>query len=276
MTPDAKWLLDDKYEGLRNPHFEADTKRLASGEPLGYVIGWQPFLDLKIYLDSRPLIPRPETEWWTEQLLNEVTGAPECLFEDVSDRDDGRHSKFSAENYACPKTGTPARPMSFLDLCAGSGAIGCAALARLPNAQVYFGEVDPAHEATILKNICENNLDASRASVRIGDLFEPFEGMTFDIVASNPPYVPHNRVLPRSVADYEPSLALLAGEEGLDYVRRIARGLSKHLAKGGVAWVECDRGHAEAAQELFTEQGFAASIRTDQYGKPRIIVVSFP
>jgi len=222
-------------------------------EPLAYAIGWQPFLGLKIYLDSRPFIPRPETEWWTEQLLTHV--------------------------------GLPKSYMRFLDLCAGSGAIGCATLARLPNARVYFSEIGPVHEATILKNIRENNLDKSpafakassgrRAHVCIGDLFEPFGDMKFDVIAANPPYVPVNRVLPTSVADYEPPRALYAGADGLDLIRRIAKELPRHLIKDGAAWIECDSAHAETARALFDAQGFNAEIRADQYGAPRVIVVSF-
>lgn len=244
MTRDEQWLLTEKYMGLRNPYFEEDRKRLAAGEPLAYVIGWQPFLGLKIHLDSRPLIPRPETEYWTEQILSNF-----------------RH---------------PMSEICFLDLCAGSGAIGCAALARLPCAQVYLGEIDPAHEATIRKNIRENGLDESKAHVRIGDLFAPFSGMQFDVIAANPPYVPASRSLPESVGSYEPHLALFSGTDGLHAMRRIAKALPAHLAPGGVAWVECDRGSAETARDLCTAQGLHAEIRTDQYGKPRVLVVSFP
>jgi HemK-like putative methylase len=212
-------------------------------EPLAYQIGNQPFLGLKIYLDSKPLIPRPETEWWTEQLLNHV----------------GFRKPY----------------MTFLDLCAGSGAIGCAALARLPDAQVYFGEIDPAHESTILKNIRENNLDESRAHICIGDLFEPFGDMKFDIIAANPPYIPSNRELPASVVDYEPALALRSGTDGLDLIRRIATSVRCHLTECGVAWIECDSAHADTAHKLFEAQELHEEIRPDQYGVPRIIVVSF-
>ena len=160
----------------------------------------------------------------------------------------------------------------FLDLCAGSGAIGCAALAKLPGAQVYFGEIDPIHEATIQKNIHENNLDASRADVRIGDLFEPFDGMRFDIIAANPPYIPSGRTLDASVADHEPALALFAGDDGLDFIRRIAAELPKHLTLSGVAWIECDEEHIKTAAALFEARSLSAEIRTDQYGTPRFIV----
>lgn len=237
-------------------------------EPEAYKIGWQPFIGLKIYLDSRPLIPRPETEWWTDQLLTNL-------------------------EVRLP-IGSPTSKLRFLDLCAGSGAIGCAALAKLPNAQVLFGEIDPAHETTILKNIRENNLDGSRADVRIGDLFQPFGAtnfsspysdlekwkyscgdMKFDVIAINPPYIPTGRELPSSVSEYEPDIALRSGADGLDLIRRIALELPNHLTYEGVAWVECDSAHAPDACALFTAQNLSAEIRTDQYDRPRIIVVSF-
>jgi len=250
MTRDKQWLLDEKYDGKETLEYEMEKKRLALGEPLAYIIGWQPFLGLKIFLDSKPLIPRPETEWWTDQLLANLAVSP-------------------------PLGGETAK-LRFLDLCAGSGAIGCAALTKLLNAQIYFGEIDPAHEATILKNIRENNLDEIRADIRIGDLFEPFKDMKFDIIAANPPYVPTDRILPPSVANYEPALALYAGIDGMDFIRRIAKELPQRLNKDGTAWIECDRAHAEEACALFREQGFSAEIRNDQYDKPRVVLVSFP
>ncbi len=252
MTREEAWLLEEKYGGAASAPYAADLARLASGEPVAYVIGSQPFLGLDIYLNSHPLIPRPETEYWTEKMLAHVRTS------DVPGTSDVR-----------------IQPLRFLDLCAGSGAIGCAALKALSYIDVFFGEIDPAHEATIVRNIRDNGLDESRAHVGIGDLFEPFGDMTFDVIATNPPYVPADRVLPASVADYEPGLALWAGSDGLDYIRRIAAELPRRLAPGGVAYIECDRGHAEACRDLFIEQGLTAEIRTDQYDKPRFIVVSF-
>lgn len=243
MLRDQKWLLEEKYGGTRTAGYEADVDRLAKGEPAAYVIGTQPFLGLSIHLDSRPLIPRVETEWWTNELLNSL-----------------------------PKDA----PLSFLDLCTGSGAIGCAALARLPKARVSFGELEAAHGATIRKNIRENGLDESRTDVRVGDLFEPFGDKAFDVIAANPPYVPADRLLPPSVRDYEPASALFAGPDGLDVMRRIAAELPKRLAKNGTAWIEIDRNHGDEAAALFQVQGFEVQIRTDQYGKPRIAVVSWP
>ena len=243
MTQDEKCVLDEKYGGDANAKgFEEDCVRLALGEPVAYVIGYQPFLGLKIYLDSRPLIPRTETEWWTEQLLTHVG------------------------TYDVP---------TFLDLCAGSGAIGCAALKMLPDAEVYFGEIDLKHKKTILKNIRENNLDASRAHIKIGDLFEPFFDLKFDVITINPPYIPAERALPDSVANYEPSLALRSGSDGMDLIRRIATELPKHLNNRGVAWIECDSARAVTARALFTSKRFKTEIRCDQFNIQRVLVVSF-
>ena len=270
MTQDERWLLQEKYAGKKTPEYEADKRRLARGAPAAYVIGWQPFLGLSIHLDSRPLIPRPETEWWTELLIQDATVR---RLKDVSDGDGRRDSKFLAKNYACPEGGAPLR---LLDLCAGSGAIGCAVLARLPEARVYFGELDPAHEETIRRNIRENGLDAARADIRIGDLFEPFGDMKFDSIAANPPYIPEKRTLPESVTKWEPEAALYAGADGLSLIRRIAAELPERLSRSGIAWIECDSAHAEAASKLFEKSGFRVEIRADQYGAPRVIAVSFP
>ena len=289
MTRDERWLLEEKYGGRRAAAFEEDRRRLARGEPVAYVIGFQPFLGLSVHLDSRPLIPRPETEWWAEELLTSLSPKPEPAHTPASAARSG--TVIPAPKGSCAgiregeaergePLGEPTRPacarvrapLSFLDLCAGSGAIGLAALARLPDARVYFGESDPAHAATIRKNIRANMLDESRADVRTGDLFAPFGALRFDVIAANPPYVPSGRALPRSVDDYEPEGAFYAGKDGLAVIERIAAELPLRLTPRGAAWIECDRAHARNARDLFGAQDLAAERRTDQYGKPRVIV----
>lgn len=270
---EAAWLLTEKYGGTSTPAYEAELARLRAGEPVAYLIGHQPFLGLTIYLDSHPLIPRPETEWWTEQMLSAAEGLASSMSHSATAREE---AILQQENMSPSSSELPAMPRTFLDLCAGSGAIGCAALKYLPDAEIYFGEIDPTQEETILKNIRENNLEERRAHIGIGDLFTPFSDMQFDLIAANPPYIPAARRLDTSVTAHEPSLALFSGEDGLDLMRRIARELPKHLTHRGQAWVECDSEHAEAAQALFVAQGFIAQIHTDQYGVSRVLVVSWP
>lgn len=292
MNKDERWLLEEKYgNDVSAPGFAADRERLAAGEPLAYVIGWQPFLGLRIYLDSRPLIPRPETEWWTEQLLEKTrfeakrsrmlgalgAGATWQFLSRSEAAKKFAPARVSAANgraSRCAPQHATARATSFLDLCAGSGVIGCAALAQLPHAQVYFGELDLAHKATIQKNIRENHLDETRADIRIGNLFAPFAGMRFNRIVANPPYIPCARTLPESVARYEPAGALYAGPDGLDLVRRIISELPHYLAPQGEAWIEIDASQATAVLHLAQNTGLSATILNDQYKMSRVLVLS--
>ena len=200
-------------------------------------------IGLRIGLDSRPLIPRPETEWWTEALCARL----EERFGD--------------------------RPFSFLDLCAGSGAIGLAILARFPNAKVTFAELVSVHVEQIKKNIEANGLDVSRAATYESDLFGTLPQMKFDIVATNPPYIPSERTLDASVLSYEPKEALFASEDGLSVIRRIAKDVPTHINESGELWMECDVANIEEARELLLKHGAnGAEIRTDLYGRPRVAV----
>lgn len=241
-TKDLELLARDKYAGGAARITDEDRNRLAAGEPVAYVIGWIPFLGLRIALDSHPLIPRPETEWWAELLTKRIADAP----------------------------------LSVLDVCAGSGAVGLAVLARCPAAQVSFGELEPAYAELIHKNLQLNDLDASRARVETGDLFAPFAGRRFDSIAANPPYIPAGRALDASVLDYEPGEALFSGADGLDLIRRIASEARQHMNEGGELWLECDTDTvSEAAALLETGGAVRTDIRTDLYGRERLVLAYY-
>lgn len=249
---DLEILARDKYEGNASKVTQEDKTRLAGGEPLAYVIGWVPFLGLHIDLSSKPLIPRPETEWWTEVLITHLT-----------------------ERFGI-------KPFRFLDLCAGSGAIGLAVLKTFPNAEVFFSELYPEHCEQIRKNIELNKLDASRADVRASYLFGAFsEGskplMRFDCIATNPPYIPSDRELDASVLSFEPHEALFAGTHGLDLIKKIAERGERYLYSGGEIWMECDISNIEAAKDLLNRYGADQStVLPDLYGRPRVVVSYFP
>lgn len=234
-------LIRDKYGGNVDADIKEDLARLESGEPLAYVIGWVPFMGLAIRLDSRPLIPRPETEWWTEELVE----------------------------YLKEKFGT--REFRLLDLCAGSGAIGLSVLSKLPGANVSFGELVPEHADLIRTNLAENNLDEARADIRTGDLFVPFKDERFDVIVSNPPYVPNGRTLDTSVTLHEPASALYAGADGLDLIRKIAVEGKEHLLSPGELWIEADIDNVAETGLLLKQHGAAdITMRTDLYGRPRL------
>lgn len=257
---DIEALRREKYDGNPDADMSADIARLSGGEPLAYVIGNVPFLGVSVELFSHPLIPRPETEWWTEELINHIN--EKTIIK-------------NATIYSSVSTDTK-KEVRVLDLCAGSGAIGLALLKHCPNVQVSFGELMEEHEAVIRKSIEKNVLDAARADIRIGDLFAPFKGETFDIIATNPPYIPHTRELEQSVTQFEPSEALFSGINGLDLIRRIYTDISVYLNPRGEVWMECDISNIEKASELAIEGGAShTKIRTDQYHRPRLLVAYY-
>ncbi len=239
-------IARDKYDGDASKITEEDKERLAIGEPLAYIIGWVPFLSLRIFLDSRPLIPRPETEWWTELLIEKIK----------------KH-----------------RPMNerirVLDLCAGSGAIGLSMVKHSPSTHVTLSESVPSHKKTIEKNIVENNIDPSKTSIVIGDLFSSVENQTFDLIATNPPYIPDTRLLQTEVYAYEPHEALFSGKKGLSHIERIIKDASKFLIKKGELWLECDESHADEVLTMARANGAQAEIHNDQYGRPRLLVAQY-
>lgn len=251
---DLEALRREKYDGRKDADMSADIARLASGEPLAYVIGHIPFLGVSLDLFSHPLIPRPETEWWAEELITYINTKNSTIYDTVS----------------------PSRPLRVLDLCAGSGAIGLALLKHCPNVHVSFGELMEEHEAVIRKSMTRNGLDASCAEIRIGDLFTPFANERFDIIATNPPYIPSARKLEASVKSYEPNEALFAGADGLDLIKRIAHEASTHIHEKGELWMECDISNIDKASELVIDGGASyTKIRTDQYKRPRLLMAYY-
>jgi len=244
---DIAHLVRDKYKGNATQVTPEDLARLATGEPLAYVIGWVPFLGLCIELDSRPLIPRPETEWWIESFISEIKA---------------RDAK--------------EKPLRILDLCAGSGAMGLAVLKALPYAHVSFAELSPAHTTQIEKNLEINSLNSSRATIRSSDVFSAFPSESWDIILCNPPYIPNTRTLEASVVDFEPNEALFSGTDGLDLIRKICSEVQGHLSPAGEVWMECDTSNIAETAALLTRAGSeGVEIRTDQYGRPRIVVGYF-
>ncbi|HWH16599.1 MAG TPA: peptide chain release factor N(5)-glutamine methyltransferase [Candidatus Paceibacterota bacterium] len=239
---DRELLIRDKYDGDSEADMAFDLARLSSGEPLAYVIGWVPFLGLKVALPSRPLIPRPETEWWTEELIAHLK------------------ERFGDSSFG------------LLDLCAGSGVIGLSVLSAFPHATVTFAELVPEHLESIRRSLAANGLDESRATLVTGNLFEGI-AERFAVIATNPPYIPEERVLERSVTEHEPAEALFSGLDGLSLVRRIAKDAPRYLKPEGELWLEADIENIEEARDLLLAGGAAsAEIRNDLYGRPRIVV----
>lgn len=236
MTQDEQWLLDEKYGGEKTEGFFTAAKRLNAGEPLAYLIGHIPFLGTTIHLDSHPLIPRTETEYWIEKAISNI-----------------------------PKD----KPLKILDLCAGSGCIGVALLKTLPLAEVDFAEIDETHHSTIQKNIALNEIAPERAHIFGGSLFEHMDGV-YDYIFSNPPYVDQslNRVS-ESVQTYEPALALYGGHDGMEILKEIISQSPTHLTPQGILYLEHEPEQTEAIHLYTLEHGLVPITFEDQFGHNR-------
>ncbi len=238
MNQEEQWLLTEKYHGEKTAGFFADCALLASGTPLAYIIGFVPFLDTTISLDSLPLIPRPETEYWVAAFIATLS-----------------HK----------------RPYQILDLCSGSGCIGVAVGHALPQTSVDFVEIDSAHEATITKNWIENGLARDRMHVYIGNLFAALPtGSRYDAILTNPPYIDAtlNRVT-TSVREHEPAQALYGGEAGFEYIATIIREAPHYLSPQGELWIEHEPEQITALTQEAAQNGFHVRTQTDQYGVSR-------
>jgi release factor glutamine methyltransferase len=240
-SQEVAWLLKEKYQGQKSEAFLTDVTKLEAGVPLAYLIGYLPFLGNIIYLDSHPLIPRPETEFWVEHVIK-----------------------------AIPQSDTP---LKVLDLCAGSGAIGIAVASSLKNCLVDFIEIDSNHLPTIAKNCILNQITRERVHIYSGDLFNTSSGTTlpkYNLILTNPPYI--DKSLGRtelSVTQNEPEIALYGGKAGLEIITKIITEAAQHLLPDGQLWIEHEPEQSSAIKKLAEEHHFLAITFTDQYSTER-------
>lgn len=233
-------VLREKYDGVESEAFHADCARFDAHEPFEYVLGYADFLDCRIDLSYKPMIPRDETAHWVARVIEEW-------------KDKG--------------------PLTALDAYAGSGNIGVALAKHLPEAHVTFNEIDAALMPQIAKSLELNGIDASRATLIAGDSLEKVTGK-FDIICANPPYVD-----PAGEADmdpemkYEPHIAFFGSSDGYGHHKElIARG-REFLTPRGVLYGEFDMTQAEEIKKLLAATDWKYEIWNDPYGHEGVMVL---
>ena len=162
-----------------------------------------------------------------------------------------------------------------LDLCAGSGCVGLAIAANVPDCRVVLAELSEGALRICKQNIRRTDLNARVTSVCVDALEPPSANLwDFDVVACNPPYIPTGDIggLDIAVRDYEPRMALDGGADGLEFYRNIAAKWKNAIRLGGSLIFEVGIGQAPDVEKIMAENGFE-SIQTtaDTQGIWRVV-----
>lgn len=215
---------------------EAVVKRRSTGEPLAYILEERWFMGLRFWVTPAVLIPRQDTELLAELAIERI-----------------RSRQLS----------------EVLDLCTGSGCLAIC-LAHYTGAQVVASDISEEALAVAQKNA---RLHGANIRFVASDLFQKIPGR-FSLITANPPYIREDEYagLMREVRDFEPDLALLAGKDGLDFYRRLAREAGAHLLPGGELLLEIGCTQGQAVSSLLKEAGFSQiEVYPDLAGKERVV-----
>ena len=222
--------------------FAADLARRRQGEPVAYILGRQGFWSLELEVAADTLIPRPDTELLVETALQLL----------------------------------PASSARVLDLGTGTGAIALALAVERPNWQVCG--VDRIEAAAALAERNRQRLGLSNAAFAVSDWFAALGGERFEMIVSNPPYIPASDPhLHQGDVRFEPQSALVAGADGLDDIRTIVAHAPAHLLPAGWLLLEHGYDQAGAVRGLLISQGFeGVQSRLDLGGHERISLGRLP
>ncbi len=207
--------------------FRTTVREVAAGKPLAYVTGCKEFFSLRFEVSPDVLVPRPETEVLVERMIGLA-----------------RHG--------------PGSPRRILDVGTGSGCIAIALARHLPDAQIAAGDISPEALAVARRN-AERLGVLPRIDFRVSDLAAAWrDDEPFDALVANPPYIGLDEAdsLPRNVRDFEPALALFAGADGMDVLRRLPGEARSVLRGGGHLLVEVSHRQAAAVRRLLSDAGW--------------------
>ena len=221
---------------------EVIADRLTNGEPWQYVLGEADFYGLKFLVNENTLIPRPETE----ELVYEVLDA---------------HSK--------------ERIRSVLDIGTGSGCIPLTIKHNRPEWSLTGIDISQGALDTARQNAIRLNLEVYFRNVDILDKVAQAGLPTYDIIISNPPYIPpsESKLMPKHVLAFEPHIALFTEtEDALVFYRSIAQFAFKHLTAGGGLYFELNEFNGDKVLQLVHQEGFIqAQLKQDMNGKTRML-----
>lgn len=258
------------------------TRRRGQGEPLQYITGETAFRHITVKVRPGVLIPRPETEVLVSEALALLPAAPRP--QDAMDAEVLRQfaaltgsedAGADADDRAA--AGSPERDeLLVADICTGTGCIACSIAYEHPRTHVIATDISPEATALASDNVAALGL-GERVEIMecdLGDKIDPGLLGSFDLVVSNPPYIPTDvlRTMPHEVTDNEPELALDGGADGLDIFRRLLGWCREALKAGGAFAFELHETCLDDAATEVKAAGFT-DVRTvhDLAGRPRVL-----
>lgn len=226
---------DEMISGPSLQRIEQLIQQRAKRIPLQHLLGQIEWGNIQLKTDTRALIPRPETEWLFKLGLDVVQQWPK------------------------PEV---------LDVGTGTGALALAIKAAYPQAEVWASDLSPKALELAKENAILNNLDIQFVQ---SDLLQNISG-SFDLIISNPPYLPENDELDaQPEVKYDPTLALYAGADGLDLARPLAEQAQQLLNKNGVLLLELDPRNTGVLASELSEQGWYTQVLADLLGRKRFL-----
>lgn len=243
-------LLTDPEAELRIEGLEEDIARLERGVPVQYVIGSAEFYGRRFTVREGVLIPRPETEELVDRIVRSERRGPGAT------------------------VGEAPGAIRILDVGTGSGCIAATLALEIPGAELFAAEI--AEEAL---DVAEENFRrlGARVTLRRADALTDLAGQfpeTFDVIVSNPPYVPASdrKAMHPNVRDHEPAVALFVPDDDpLCFYRAIARAGRRMLRPGGRLWFEIYEHAAEAMCEMLAGEGYTdTEVYRDLFDKMRM------
>ncbi len=245
LHKDRSWLMtwpERELDATQLAAFHALLRRRIEGEPVAHILGEREFWSLSIRVTPDTLIPRPETELMIETLLELYPDSP---------------------------------PLSLLDMGTGTGAIALAMASERPTWRISATDQSAAALEVARHNANQHQLDIECIH---GSWFEPLGSRRFDMIASNPPYIPEQDPhLQQGDVRFEPRSALAAGADGLDDIRLICARAGAHLNPGGLLIIEHGYDQKDAVLRIFTDNGFENIQQIhDLAGQPRLTLGIIP
>tara|TARA_R110002072_G_scaffold42064_13_gene118225 strand:- start:5887 stop:6813 length:927 start_codon:yes stop_codon:yes gene_type:complete len=236
-------------------------KRALKHEPIQYLVGEEVFFTMHFHVDKRVLIPRPSTLTIIEEVLQHARNNPDDNALRESDAGTG---------------------IMIADICTGSGCIASALAKSLPGARVIATDISEDALEVAQLNITRHKLE-DRVELLQGDLLEPLNAhqvggnnASLNYLCSNPPYIPDHEwdAIEPNVKDHEPTLALRAQNNGMEFVERLIADGPRLLSKGGMLLIEIASCNADRTLELASQHELLERprIAKDSDGLDRVLI----